>query len=57
MASRNDNTVVVLDVETTEPASAALKVGLNPYALATDGDSVWVTRLATNTVTRIDVGA
>jgi YVTN family beta-propeller protein len=57
VASRNDNTVVVLDAETTEPAHAPLHVGLNPYAVATDGHSVWVTGLADNRVTRIAAGA
>jgi hypothetical protein len=41
----------------TEPAHAPLHVGLNPYAVATDGHSVWVTGLADNRVTRIATGA
>jgi YVTN family beta-propeller protein len=57
VASRNNNTVVVLDAETTEPAHAPVHVGLNPYAVATDGHSVWVTGLADNRVTRIAAGA
>jgi DNA-binding beta-propeller fold protein YncE len=57
VASRNNNTVVVLDAETTEPAHAPLHVGLNPYAVTTDGHSVWVTGLADNRVTRIAAGA
>jgi sugar lactone lactonase YvrE len=57
VASRNDHTVVVLDAETTEPTHAPLRVGLNPYAVATDGHSVWVTGLADNRVTRIATGA
>ena len=57
VASRNDSTVVVLDMRTTQPAHAALPVKLNPYALATDGRSVWVTGLGENTVTRIATGA
>jgi YVTN family beta-propeller protein len=57
VASRNNNTVVVLNAETTEPAHAPVHVGLNPYAVATDGHSVWVTGLADNRVTRIAAGA
>jgi DNA-binding beta-propeller fold protein YncE len=57
VASRNDNTVVVLDPEKAEPAHTPVHVGLNPYAVATDGHSVWVTGLADNRVTRIAAGA
>ena len=35
------------------PAQEPLSVDFNPYALATDGRSVWVTGLANDTVTRI----
>jgi hypothetical protein len=52
VASRNDHTVQVLDLE-GRPAQDPLAVDFNPYALATDGRSVWVTGLANDTVTRI----
>jgi DNA-binding beta-propeller fold protein YncE len=54
VASRNDHTVVVLEPEALRSAGEPIAVGLNPYALATDGESVWVTGLADNTLTRID---
>ena len=53
IASRNDNEVIVLDMQSTKPVGEPLAVGLNPYGLATDGRSVWVTGLSENTVTRI----
>ena len=52
VASRNDHTVPVLDLA-GRPAQEPLSVDFNPYALATDGRSVWVTGLANDTVTRI----
>ena len=52
VASRYDHTVPVLDLD-GRPAQDPLSVDFNPYALATDGRSVWVTGLANDTVTRI----
>ena len=49
VASRYDHTVLVLDPKTPEAGGEPLTVGLNPYALATDGRSVWVTGLGDNT--------
>ena len=43
VASRNDNTVVVLDPKTLKPVGEPIEVGFNPYALAADERSVWVT--------------
>ena len=54
VSSRNDNTVVVLDPKTLKPAGEPIDVGFNPYALAADERSVWVTGLGDNTLTRID---
>jgi DNA-binding beta-propeller fold protein YncE len=54
VASRNDNTVVVLDPATLEPVAEPLKVRLNPQAMTADSRSVWVTGLGSNTLTRID---
>jgi DNA-binding beta-propeller fold protein YncE len=56
VASHDDHTVLVLDPRTTHAVGAPLHVGLNPFALATDGRSVWVTGLGENTVTRIETG-
>ena len=54
VSSRNDNTVVVLDPETLKAVGEPIEVGYNPYALAADERSVWVTGLGDNTLTRID---
>jgi YVTN family beta-propeller protein len=54
VASRNDNTVVVLDPETLKPVGEPIEVGFNPYAIVADDRSVWVTGLGDNTLTRID---
>lgn len=53
VASRNDQSVLVLDPETLKPQTDPIPVPLNPIALAgADGD-VWVTSL-TNAITRIE---
>jgi YVTN family beta-propeller protein len=54
VASRNDNTVVVLDPKTLKPQGDPIEVGFNPYGLAADERAVWVTGLGDNTLTRID---
>jgi DNA-binding beta-propeller fold protein YncE len=55
VASRNDHAVLVIDPRNVALLGSPVKVGLNPYALATDGRSVWVTGLE-NTVTRVAYG-
>ncbi|WP_053225754.1 serine/threonine-protein kinase [Solirubrobacter soli] len=54
VASRNDNTVIVYDPDTLEPIGEPIHVGFNPYGLADDGKSVWVTGMGDNSLTRID---
>jgi DNA-binding beta-propeller fold protein YncE len=54
VASRNDNTVVVLDPKTFKPVGEPIEVGFNPYAMVADERSVWVAGLGDNTLTRID---
>jgi YVTN family beta-propeller protein len=54
VASRNDDTVVVLDPKTLKPVGDPIGVGANPYAMVADERSVWVTGLGDNTLTRID---
>ena len=54
VASRNDDTVVVLNPRTLKPVGEPIAVGANPYALVADEHSVWVTGLGDNTLTRLD---
>jgi DNA-binding beta-propeller fold protein YncE len=54
VASRNDHSVITLDPKRMRPIGRAVRVGLNPFAMAADDHSVWVTGLADNTLTRID---
>jgi YVTN family beta-propeller protein len=56
VASRNDDTVVVLDPKTLKPVGDPIAVGANPYAMVAGERSVWVTGLGDNTLTRIDYG-
>jgi streptogramin lyase len=53
VASNADHTVRVLDPPTSRFVGAPLEVQHNPFALAADGRSVWVTGIGENTVTRI----
>lgn len=55
ISARDDNRVRVLDAGTGELLTE-VEVPPNPFGLATDGRSVWVTGLAENTVTRIVPG-
>jgi tRNA A-37 threonylcarbamoyl transferase component Bud32/DNA-binding beta-propeller fold protein YncE len=56
VASTTDHTVVVIDPRTAKPVGRPLQVGLNPYAVATSGGHAWVTNVAGNSVTRLDIG-
>ncbi|HEY6887707.1 MAG TPA: hypothetical protein VI300_08010, partial [Solirubrobacter sp.] len=56
VASRNDDTVVVLDPRTLKPVGDPIAVGANPYAMVAGERSVWVTGLGDNTLTRIEFG-
>ena len=53
VASRNTNAVLALDPNTLKPTQDPIGVGLNPYALAADDQSIWVTGLGDNTLTQI----
>jgi DNA-binding beta-propeller fold protein YncE len=53
VVSRNTNAVLRLDPRTLQNAGEPIGVGLNPYALAADGQSIWVTGLGDNTLTEI----
>jgi DNA-binding beta-propeller fold protein YncE len=53
VANRYDHSLSVLDRASTQRQENPLVVPRNPYALASDGRSVWVTSLADDTVTRI----
>ena len=54
VASRNDQSIITLDPKRMRRLGRAIRVGLNPFAMAADDRSVWVTGLADNTLTRID---
>ena len=54
VASRNDHSIITLDPKRMRRIGRAIGVGLNPFAMAADDRSVWVTGLADNTLTRID---
>ncbi len=53
VASRNTNEVLVLDPSTLKPTHDPIGVGLNPYALVADEQSIWVTGLGDNSLTQI----
>ena len=53
VANRNTSKVLVLDPETLQPTGDPIGVGINPYALVSDEQSLWVTGLGDNTVTEI----
>ncbi len=53
VASRNTNAVLVLDPTTLEPTQDPIGVGVNPYALVADEQSIWVTGLGDNTLTQL----
>jgi len=56
VVSNLDDSVVRLDARTGSTVGAAIKVGRNPFALVAHGGHVWVTNLASATVSRIDAG-
>jgi streptogramin lyase/predicted Ser/Thr protein kinase len=51
-----DNEVVRLSAKTGETIGDPIKVGRNPFAIVAHGKSVWVTNVASATVSRIDAG-
>ena len=53
VSSRNDQTVLVLEPQSTAPLQPPVTVGLNPFALAGTAHSVWVTGTGEDTVTHI----
>jgi streptogramin lyase/predicted Ser/Thr protein kinase len=54
VVSNLDDSVVALDVKTGDPVGDPITVGRNPFAIVAHGKSLWVTNLASATVTRID---
>ena len=56
VASNLDDTIVQLDVKTGKTVGEPIPVGRNPFAIAAHGKTLWVTNLASASVTRIDVG-
>lgn len=56
VSSPLDHTVQVFDAKTTRMAQPPIATGRNPYALASDGSSLWVTNVADDSLTRIPVG-
>ena len=45
--------MLVLDPTTLEPTQDPIGVGVNPYAMVADEQSIWVTGLGDNTLTQI----
>ena len=56
VASKLDDAVVRLDAQTGKTIGEPIAVGRNPFAIVAHGDHVWVTNLASATVSRIDIG-
>jgi streptogramin lyase len=56
VASYLDDAVVRLDARTGKAVGEPIPVGRNPFAIVAHGGHVWVTNLASATVSRIDVG-
>ena len=56
VANGLDNTVTHLDARTGRVLGSPVRVPDNPFAIAVDGDQVWVTSLADSRVTRLTVG-
>ena len=54
VASKLDDAVVRLDARTGKTIGEPIAVGRNPFAIVAHGDHVWVTNLASATVSRID---
>ena len=55
VANQLDNTVTRIDPRTARVVGEPIPVPANPFAVAADGDEVWVTSLAASRVTRITV--
>ncbi len=56
VASKLDDAVVRLDARTGKTVGEPIAVGRNPFAIVAHGHHVWVTNLASGTVSRIDAG-
>jgi streptogramin lyase len=56
VASKLDDAVVRLDARTGKTIGEPIAVGRNPFAIVAHGDHVWVTNLASASVSRIDAG-
>jgi DNA-binding beta-propeller fold protein YncE len=56
VASYLDDAVVRLDARTGKAIGEPIAVGRNPFAIVAHGHQVWVTNLASGTVSRIDAG-
>lgn len=52
VASRFDDTLVILDADTMKPVRKPLPLPLNPFAVTSDRRHVWVAGLGYDTVTR-----
>jgi streptogramin lyase len=55
VVSNLDDAVVRVDAKTGKPVGEPIAVGRNPFAIAAHGKSLWVTNLASGSVTRLDV--
>jgi len=55
VVSKLDDAVVRLDAKTGKPIGEPIDVGRNPFAIAAHGKALWVTNLASGSVTRLDV--
>ncbi|WP_445149432.1 protein kinase domain-containing protein [Baekduia sp. Peel2402] len=55
VVSNLDDAVVRLDAKTGKPIGDPIDVGRNPFAIAAHGKALWVTNLASGSVTRLDV--
>lgn len=55
VASRFDDTLVILDADTMKPVRKPLPLPLNPFAVTSDRRHVWVAGLGYDTVTRVDL--
>ncbi len=56
VASKLDDAVVRLDARTGKTIGEPIAVGRNPFAIVAHGAHVWVTNLASASVSRIDAG-
>jgi predicted Ser/Thr protein kinase len=53
VTSNIDHTVTRINPKTSEPVGDAVRVPLNPYALAITADSVWLTAVGTGEIARV----